>query len=648
MSLFYNRDRNITGVETPSGFSFNPSYGSSAVFSARNNYFGFTDKIANVSPLGLNHIIGEFSLNLTLRKDEAQEFVNFYESQSGTGILAITDNSQIYKTLSGTITSINNMESANNGLYRLGFNFNVERNSSTLNWSGQSFVNQSFVKWNTGVNYKAYDIVFFENDIEEPILNFFYCNEDHTSDFGNHPLSTGRKWTQNLFEDSNEKFSFQQTPLVATNDFTNSFVQRINDQKNIHAFDQFEVSYKNISDKKAKALLHFVESHLGFKRFVYQIPQIYNREKLFFAPNWTHQWNYKNSNDVKITMLEDPLGIIPSGNPALSVTQDSGNSNFNMFFGGENLFFDTGNGKELLTGSQKTFTWSSGEKHTVKIWGRPTYFTATGENLTKFQVYSAPSLTGLSINNNSIDVLNLYGAPNLRSLNAYENRILGFDLNGKPNLTYVNIAVNSGTYLNIGGSTGITGIYAYTNNFSTPYIDGALSGLDASNVRSGYADFLNNSGASSNVNAVSLSGKGWLVGFNHYPIASTTPALPTTTTTLEPSANTIFVQYSESVYDACHNPSLFSLDANGSNLGNSTVVNFASQGVVESGASVFYLSDGTSYSRYSKVCCDIAQLMATGVCPVSTTTTSTTTEEPTTTTTTTTTTTDPPMTTPPP
>ncbi len=104
---FYDRDRNITGVTTLTGFSFNPEYGSTASFETKTNYFPFSDKTANNVSAGLNTVIGRYGLKLQLRETEAQQLINFYESQSGSGVFAISDNSNIYRTLSGSIEELN-------------------------------------------------------------------------------------------------------------------------------------------------------------------------------------------------------------------------------------------------------------------------------------------------------------------------------------------------------------------------------------------------------------------------------------------------------------------------------------------------------------------------------------------------------------
>ena len=73
-----------------------------------------------------------------------------------------------------------------------------------------------------------------------------------------------------------------------------------------------DYSFKKISNKQLKAMVHFLETKGGYRNFRHQIPSVYNRPKVFYSPSWTHTWNYFNSNDLQVSLVEDVLGIIPT------------------------------------------------------------------------------------------------------------------------------------------------------------------------------------------------------------------------------------------------------------------------------------------------------------------------------------------------
>lgn len=610
MSFFYNRDNNITGAQLLTGFSFDPNYGSSAAFSTKSSYIGYSDKVANITPLGINNVVGDYSLNFSLRKQDAQNLINFYELQSGTGVISLIDNSNIYKTLSGVINSIDSLSSENNDKFNVGLKFSVERNSSVLNWSGQSFVNYQFQRWETGASYKAYDCVYFENDQEEPINNFFYCLSDHDSSFINNPLSTGQKWTTNLFLDPNDQFSIQQTPSVSTNDFKGSFLQRINDQKNVHSLDKIEIAYKNISDKKTKSLLHFLESRAGSKKFSYSFPQIYDRPKVFFAPQWDHQWNFKDSNNLKITVAEDPLGLLFSGAPMGYFVQESGYSSVNFSYSGsDRMFFDTGNGKELLSGSNKTLTWPDDtRKRGFKLWGRFSSLRMESQGLTSSRFGISRGLNNLYLSNNYLSGIKLNDALDLQHLECQYNRLANLELGGKTGLSYLNCSDNGINYLNIGG-TQLTGLYCQNNNLSALYVDSCLSGLDANGRNSGVVNLFGNSGASeSSLSTVShLTGKGWSVGYEYTaPPAATSDNFPSVSLSFPVGvANFVAV-------DNTHDGSCSLLETaqclSNTAFNSSTYFHFPNEIDIAQFAigEQFYIQNDNKVMLVRKICCDLA------------------------------------------
>lgn len=622
---FYDRDNNITGVETLTGLTFSPDYGSTATFETRSSYFPFSDKVSNNVSAGLNSVVGRYNLKFQLRESDAQKLVHFYESQSGTGIFAVSDGSSIYRTLSGSIEDLQ-FSTQNNGKYNIDLSFDVDRNASPLKWSGQSFVNHSFQKWESGVSFHEDDIVYFEHDLEEPTNNFFYCSSSHFSALSNHPLSTGQKWTTNLFSQPNDQFSVRTKPLVSKTQLKGSFTERIKEQKNIHSLDGLEFNYKNISDKKTKALLHFLEGRLGYKRFEYQPPEIYNRPKTFFSPSWTHQWNYKDSNNLTISASEDPFGMIASGKPNFLLVQDSGNGSLVFSITGHgNLFLDSGNGKQLLNSISNTINWSNtSKKNGAKIYGRIAGFTGTSQSLVSAKISSA-ALTHLNLSGNNLFSLSLAEANNLQELRAQNNSIGGFDLARKPSLEYADISNNGLSYLEIGDSPDLTELYAQNNNLPPAYLNGALQDLVSNRQFSGVVNFSGNSGLdpSSLGYVCTLTGRFWDVGYEYYP-------LPTTTTTTPAPQSPGFsgyilnVGYNDDSVDplsgACLiSPSGYDVLCNTGVFSEVTRVNFSNSQEILTGSSDFYLSDGSTFSFFSKICCSIAERVDFGDCSVPTT-----------------------------
>jgi hypothetical protein len=59
-------------------------------------------------------------------------------------------------------------------------------------------------------------------------------------------------------------------------------------------------------------MLHFLETHLGYKPFVYYYgDEVINKNRVFYCPTWTHTFNYKDSNTITATFVEIPNPTIP-------------------------------------------------------------------------------------------------------------------------------------------------------------------------------------------------------------------------------------------------------------------------------------------------------------------------------------------------
>ena len=87
---------------------------------------------------------------------------------------------------------------------------------------------------------------------------------------------------------------------------------KLNPDDNISTFGM-NYSFENISDKQTKCMIHFLENKGGYRRFEHQIPSVYNRPKVYYSPKWSHTWNYSDSNKLTVDLVEDPLGVIPTG-----------------------------------------------------------------------------------------------------------------------------------------------------------------------------------------------------------------------------------------------------------------------------------------------------------------------------------------------
>ena len=517
MSLFYNRDRNITGANPLTSFSFDPNYGSSISFSCKNNKVAYNNNTYSLTASTLNNIVGNCNFTFTVGSGDAQKMINFFESQSGTGYFAISDNSQVYRTLNGFANTFNISMQGNN-LYNVELAFSVERNSSFLDWKGMSFVNYDFKTWETGVIYEKYQPVYFETQKDNLLKNFFYAKESHTGAYDKAPTNESY-WTQDFFYENDFGLSVNTEPTIEFLNFKNSFTQRIKSQDNIHSFKKLDLSYKNISDFKLKSMLHFLESHLGYMKFRFDSPQIYNRPKIFYAETWSHSWNYQDSNNLTVTLVEDPLGILNQiDTPDVSLYQTSDASQITgQASASDGLFLVnyTGNGKKIAT--QNGVFGASPSSKTTKFYQDLTLLSGSNQKINKISFGQRVNLeTGL-FTGNSLASINFNGARDIQYLDLRNNSISNFNSDGVTGLKYLNLSGNSTlTGISVTQCNQLTGLLLSGTNLTTSSFSGLLNTISTGDGLSGTIVCSGNVSGNENLllNVSNLDYKDWNQQYN--------------------------------------------------------------------------------------------------------------------------------------
>tara|TARA_Y100000004_G_C8949126_1_gene427666 strand:- start:256 stop:1206 length:951 start_codon:yes stop_codon:yes gene_type:complete len=312
-SLFYNRDNNISGIAVPGSLSGmgTPVYGSTVDFVGTNHSYVTDDFYYNTIPLSMNSLTAKFKLRYDVNEDNARRCAAFFENSSGFLPIKFGPDSNIYKTMSGfcdnyAINFINNQH------FEVAANINVDHAPTLFNWSGMgSFVNLNFQGWTPSSSYSKYDIVYSGiNGLK--LDNFYYCTGDHTSSSSNSPTGASSMWSQKFFFEPDIGVQNDVQIKADVLNYKNSFIQRLKTNDNIATFDM-SYTFTNVSDRQAKSMIHFLENKGGYRRFEHQIPSVYNRPKVYYCPEWTHTWNYYNSNTITVEFIEDPLGVIPTG-----------------------------------------------------------------------------------------------------------------------------------------------------------------------------------------------------------------------------------------------------------------------------------------------------------------------------------------------
>jgi len=312
-SLFYNRDVNISGVAVPSelsDLSLTPVYGSKVTFSSDVNSYITDDFYFNLVPLSLNNLTAQFDIRYDVNETNARKLAAFLENQSGNNQIEFIADTRTYKTVSGFCNNYA-VNFINNQHFEVGVSISVDGAPTLLNWSGGNFANVPFQGWVPSRSYKKYDVVFSGIN-QNKLDNFYYCSGDHSSNAANSPTGDSSAWTQKFFFEPDIGTSNDVRIKSDIQNFKNSFKQRLKTNDNISTFNM-SYNFTNISDHQLKSMIHFLERKGGYRRFEHQIPSVYNRPKVYYSPSWSHTWVAFNSNNLSVDLVEDPLGVIPTG-----------------------------------------------------------------------------------------------------------------------------------------------------------------------------------------------------------------------------------------------------------------------------------------------------------------------------------------------
>ncbi len=315
-------------------FFFDADYGSSVHFNARNKEYNYGDGYNSIAPLGINSLRIEFDLKFSNRSNrEANAILHFLENHLGQHE---TDEKSYHlkydQGISGFLMDdeslffpYNNPENLTRRFYCFSFNHTIENedvhtvaaniintDASTLGVAHQIFVNKAPV-WEANETYKQHDITFCPD------------NQKYYYSYGSEPQASYRPWVKN--EDGTvtskdegiwtREFYWKPSLQVST-EHSPKMTELVSKaspysqyypahKQNINPLE-FSFKFENRNEKEAHAILHFLESHLGYQSFLFVPPAPYNRKRRFYCEGWKHTYVFRNNHTIEATFKQFPLG----------------------------------------------------------------------------------------------------------------------------------------------------------------------------------------------------------------------------------------------------------------------------------------------------------------------------------------------------
>jgi hypothetical protein len=222
-----------------------------------------------------------------LSMQDAETFCLDILATEGTGFWTFSDaqGSGIYKPTKLFITK-SSFEFVGPNIFNASVEGRSDQTSSILNWKG-CYVN------NTGSLYGVYSgaLTPSEDNTDHPVYLDWYRWS------GGHPF------------DLEYAISVEVAPYVITNEFKNSMVSRHHMGVNTMVWQPLELSFKSLSDEKARSMLLFLETRMGIHRFDFQLPSPFNPITKYYSPSWSHVMVAPNVNDISVTIVPDALSV---------------------------------------------------------------------------------------------------------------------------------------------------------------------------------------------------------------------------------------------------------------------------------------------------------------------------------------------------
>ena len=398
----YDRDHNIDGPVLP--FTFVPEYGSTVSFENKNVHFNAADNYYKKFSKGVNGTNIKLNLKFSNKtEDEARSFLHFIEtvldtdknyldfnSLTPSGVEIAFPTGSIYKNIDELF--IENYDfKFHNGLFDIDLNLSKNGYSSLFDWRGSSYLNAAnfYTGWDTGINYKEFDVIFYSGYAEQISSdfqtgnyyriadrreNFYYCLSGHTSEYTNSPTGSNSHWSKSFFYEIDDDISIGSDRSNNIFDLKDSFSSFIKQDQNGGLIKDLSLSLKNRSDKEARSIIHFIEKHEDYRPLELTLPQLYNKKKFFVVKSFEHKFVYKDCNDLDIVLDE----IFLFKKPGL-FDNYRGNSDSNEFI--MNISTTAPNQQIVISGENE-------DGNDVKIgWGDGQIVTITG--------YNDPDLTHL-------------------------------------------------------------------------------------------------------------------------------------------------------------------------------------------------------------------------------------------------------------
>jgi phage-related protein len=311
-------------------FFFDADYGSSVSFKGYNAEYEYGDGYKTVKPRGINSLSVDFNLKFTNRTSrEANSILHFIENNLGQHEVQQKKYTLAYdQGIAGfnmdgdsLFFPYNNTENLTRNFYCFDFNHTIEgedvhtisakifnNNTSILHRNDYLYVNRPEV-YSLEQTYYKHNIVY----VASSDAYYYYQGEENAR--GDPPSNDAGvsinkdKWTREFYWKPSTSFNVNHSPSIAElSSKASAYKQYFPRNKNNINLLSFSVTFSHRSEREAYAILHFLESHLAYKSFLFIPPAPYNRKRRFICQEWEHTYVFRDSHTITAKFEQYSLG----------------------------------------------------------------------------------------------------------------------------------------------------------------------------------------------------------------------------------------------------------------------------------------------------------------------------------------------------
>ena len=255
--------------------------------------------------------------NVSMKETYYDTVLNFGDTVNSVKVNLDTD---YYNNFSGSQIQDFSVQDLGYNVYEVNVNAFNNSNSSLLQ-KGMAFVNKtnvtawdSYTEGQFGVVSGAANSNIFDNYFYITGAEYDEGDQNFLNNISGLIGYTGyyNEATRVFFWEPDQQVTVQLGHQNRINNFKNSFMDQLNVGRNQNRINQIDLTFSNRGQKETYSMLHFLESHLGYLPFVYYYgDSIINGNRVFYCPEWTHTFNYKDSNTISAKFIEIANPTIP-------------------------------------------------------------------------------------------------------------------------------------------------------------------------------------------------------------------------------------------------------------------------------------------------------------------------------------------------